>query len=124
MDLHLGQDLLDRCHNAKICNNHRINACAADRAQKFAKSGVLVAVRHGVEGEIKLLPSLVGVFSRLVKLFNCKIIRRRAHSKALSCKVDCIRSVKQSRLQLFKITCRGKQFGSFYSFVHFNSILK
>ena len=109
MHLHVGEDPFDLGKHAKVGNDDTVNACVLYLAEKLADGGELVSVGHGVEREIYLFSSLVGVLRRHKKLFKRKVVSRRAHSEAVERKICRIGSVVKRRLKLFKVACRREK---------------
>ena len=92
---------------AEIGHNHGVEGTCADLFQVLPQTGIFIPAGHGIDGQIELFSARVDVLHRLVQLLHRKIIRRRAHTEHLPGTVDCVSSVKDGRLQLFKIARRG-----------------
>ena len=105
--LGVGNDRAKQRHNAEIGNDKGVDACILDIFKKGAKRRVFVSVWHSIERKIELFSTRVDVFGGVKQLLVCKIVCGGAHTEARSRKINGIRTVKQRRLKLFKVSRRG-----------------
>ena len=100
--------------------NNSVNSHLVKEADVVGQLLVFACVRHNVHRHIQLYVVAVAIVNRRDKLVTVKVGRCRAHTEVSSGKVHSVRTVIHRRLELFKISCGGKQL-RFFTVCHQSS---
>ena len=111
MDLHVGEHLLHRGHNAQVGHDDGVDLTAPEVVEELIEVGVFVGAGHGVEGQVDLFPHAVGEVYGLVELGDGEVTRLGAHTELLTRQVDGVGTVHQRGAELFGVACGGKKLG-------------